>query len=69
MSGIHYERLPTSPEAPPDDIRAAHEQLAADPRFSPPPPPMWQRAALIVFVCFLYWLAYHFPRAAVGSLE
>ena len=49
-------------------LRELHQQLHADPRFSPPSPPRWQRLALIVVVALLYWLAYRMPRAGVPAL-
>ena len=36
---------------PPSRVAFAH-----DPRFDVPTPPMWQRAGLILFIVFLFWL-------------
>lgn len=75
MSGAQYERLATSPgDAPPDyddDASEETEEREArpavvipprDPRFDLPVPAHWKRAALIIFLCFLFWLAFHIPR-------
>ncbi|KAH9961350.1 hypothetical protein BC827DRAFT_1103660, partial [Russula dissimulans] len=41
-----------------------HHLLKQDPRFSPPSPPWWKRALLIVFIVFLFWLSFSL-RASV----
>lgn len=42
--------------APTSDINELHARLHADPRFNPPTPSVWKRAALVVLVVFLFWL-------------
>lgn len=37
---------------------------ALDPRFHPPTPSPYKRAALLLFIVFLFWLAYDFRKAA-----
>ncbi|THH10119.1 hypothetical protein EW145_g1560 [Phellinidium pouzarii] len=32
--------------------------FSRDPRFEIPTPPRWQRAALLLFIVFLFWLGY-----------
>lgn len=39
---------------PPHRIVYAH-----NPRFDIPTPPHWQRAALLLFIVFLFWLGAH----------
>lgn len=34
-----------------------------DPRFNPPAPSAWKRAALLVFVALLFWLAFSMKRS------
>jgi hypothetical protein len=53
-----------SPAAAPSSSSAALVQdpaqeraLAADARFERAPPPVWKRAALLVFVALLFWTA------------
>lgn len=41
---------------PTSDIDELHRRLAEDPRFNPPTPSPWKRAALIILVVFLFWL-------------
>lgn len=50
--GSNSRPLPTS------DIRVLHQRLEQDPRFSPPPPSIWKRLALIFILFFLLWLGY-----------
>ncbi|KAI5120328.1 hypothetical protein M0805_000388 [Coniferiporia weirii] len=35
-----------------------------DPRFEIPTPPRWQRAALLAFIVFLFWLGYKLRGSA-----
>ena len=64
MSAAAYDRLPTTDEKeerrpsqePTSDVRELHRRLAADPRFNPPTPSPWKRAALVVFIVVLFWV-------------
>jgi len=38
-------------------LQQLHELSRRDPRFHPPSPPRLQRAALLVFIAFMFWLA------------
>ncbi|OBZ72198.1 Casein kinase I isoform alpha [Grifola frondosa] len=68
MSSAKYDRLPTSTDdedarkrshdEPTSDLRVLHERLYSDPRFNPPTPSPWKRAALLAFVVFLIWLSF-----------
>lgn len=42
---------------PTSDINELHRRLKADPRFNPPTPSPWKRAALLVLMVGLLWLA------------
>ncbi|KAI6021215.1 hypothetical protein EDC04DRAFT_2732863 [Pisolithus marmoratus] len=56
-----YQRVPNDEDDDDEDVRTQSKAPArrlTDPRFNPPPPPAWKRAALIVFIIFLFWLAY-----------
>ncbi len=52
------ERLP-----PTSDINELHARLRADPRFNPPTPSPWKRAALLLVVFVLVWLAFTMRKA------
>lgn len=52
------ERLP-----PTSDINELHARLRADPRFNPPTPSPWKRAALLLVVFALAWLAFTMRKA------
>ena len=39
--------------------------FARDPRFEIPAPPAWQRAALIAFIVFLFWLGFRLRGSVV----
>ena len=41
---------------PTSDIDELHARLYADPRFNPPTPSVWKRAALIILAITLLWL-------------
>ncbi|KIK11115.1 hypothetical protein PISMIDRAFT_690575, partial [Pisolithus microcarpus 441] len=45
------------PQATSRPSRSTPRRLT-DPRFNPPPPPVWKRVALITFIIFLFWLSY-----------
>jgi len=68
MSNAHYELLPSSPaEWDPESAEDPREPSlatlqAADRRFNPPTPSPWKRVALVLFLCFLFWLSYRIPR-------
>lgn len=47
---------PTRPQ-PTSDIDELHARLHADPRFNPPTPSPWKRAALLVFAIALFYFA------------
>ena len=50
-------RSPTQRRSEPtSDIAELHRRLDEDPRFNPPTPSPWKRAALILLVVFLFWL-------------
>lgn len=55
--------------APTSDINELHARLRADPRFNPPPPSPWKRAALILFVVFLLWFAYTLRKPLMAPFE
>jgi hypothetical protein len=66
-SNAQYQRLPTSDE--PDKEDDAHESgesktVTEDPRFNPPTPSPWKRAALLIFIVFMFWLAYQLRRGS-----
>lgn len=50
-----FSPLPTSRSASPKQLQ---ERLRRDERFNPPTPSTWKRAALLVLVVFLFWLAF-----------
>ena len=70
MSRTGYEPIPASPDTDfefdiaeterarrrPDIIRTP------DPRFHEPTPAAWKRAALLLFIVFMFWLAFNLPR-------
>lgn len=66
MPNAPYERLPTSPiSGSLEAIEDANDETVthtSDVRFERPTPPLWKRAALILFLCFLFWLSYRIPR-------
>ena len=43
-------------QEPTSDVAELHRRLAEDPRFNPPTPSPWKRAALVVLVVVLFWL-------------
>jgi len=49
-------------------IRAAMN-APRDPRFDLPTPPKWQRAGLLVFILFLFYLLYRLRMAGLPPLE
>jgi len=72
MPSGNYELLPTEPKDD-DDIEngrwRAVPQPITDPRFNPPTPSPYARAALLIFVVFLFWLAFTLKKAVwVGVL-
>lgn len=46
-------------EEPTSDVRVLSERLQRDPRFNPPTPSAWKRAALLAFVVVLFYIAYN----------
>src|SRR6266849_768651 len=61
MSSAKYEALPNDDydeERSPAHHRhiPEHHQLEQDPRFSPPRPPWWKRALVILFIIAMFWL-------------
>ncbi|KAG6910326.1 hypothetical protein DXG01_011394 [Tephrocybe rancida] len=77
MSSARYERLATFDEAqsPPEyeleDARPQPPTYPVDPRFERPTPSRYSRAALLLFLVFNFWLAFHLREAAgwVGIVE
>ncbi|KAF8068073.1 hypothetical protein FPV67DRAFT_1494802 [Lyophyllum atratum] len=76
MSAARYERLPTTDEtsSPPayelEDGRPRPVALPVDPRFQRPTPSPWSRAALLLLLAFLFWLAFRLRNAGwVGAME
>ncbi|KAF8219989.1 hypothetical protein L208DRAFT_1417353 [Tricholoma matsutake] len=71
MPSASYERLPTEPKD--DELengRRRHDPPpTTDPRFNPPTPSPYTRAALLIFIAFLFWLAFILRKAVwVGVL-
>ena len=61
MSSAKYQALPSDDydeEVSPIHHRhiPEHRQLEQDPRFSPPSPPWWKRALVILFIIAMFWL-------------
>ncbi|KAF5383047.1 hypothetical protein D9615_004791 [Tricholomella constricta] len=76
MSSARYERLPTTeePSSPPayelEDGRPRPPTFPVDPRFHQPTPSPLSRAALLIFLAFMFWLAFHMRQAGwIGLLE
>ncbi|TDL25655.1 hypothetical protein BD410DRAFT_603295 [Rickenella mellea] len=78
MPSAKYERLPASPaDAPPeydeDNDNEAYpskpHRVVHDPRFDIPTPAPWKRAALIIFVLSLFWLAFRMQRVRLDDRQ
>ncbi|KAF7789773.1 hypothetical protein EIP86_000719 [Pleurotus ostreatoroseus] len=63
-SSRNRERL-----APTSDINELHARLREDPRFNPPAPSPWKRAALLLVIVLLCWLAFRMRKALVVEQE
>jgi uncharacterized membrane protein YccC len=73
MSDTNYERLPTEPKDDDDELENGRRRNVipptTDPRFNPPTPSPYARAALLIFVAFLFWWAFSLRRAVwIGVL-
>ena len=67
-SDIKTSSRPSSRNQPTSDIAELHARLRADPRFNPTPPSPWKRAALLLVVVFLLWLAYRMRKPIVQEV-
>lgn len=72
MASANYERLPTEPKDD-EEIEVGRRRYVhppvTDPRFNPPTPSPYARAALLIFVALLFWLAYVLRKAVwIGVL-
>lgn len=73
MSRTGYEAVPMSPDDeslfdPGRTERAGrrpHIIHTIDPRFHEPTPAAWKRAALLLFIAFMFWLAFNLPKPKV----
>ncbi|KAI0750048.1 hypothetical protein C8Q80DRAFT_1100970 [Daedaleopsis nitida] len=63
-SAAGYERLPTNDEK---QRVPSQEPTSDDPRFNPPTPSPWKRAALILFMLVLLWVGFRLRVNAVGK--
>ncbi|KAI6006896.1 hypothetical protein EDD15DRAFT_2153532 [Pisolithus albus] len=83
MSTTKYHRLPhsdddndnnddggddTRPQATSGPSQSTPRRLT-DPRFNPPPPPIWKRVALIALIIFLFWLSYSLRRTKKNAQQ
>lgn len=50
-----HPHQPTQPKG--DDVGVLTDRLNQDPRFNPPPPSKWKRAALVFVLVILFWFA------------
>ena len=70
MSRSGYEAVPMSPDDESEFDSGITERAGRrpdiirtiDPRFHEPTPAAWKRAALLLFIAFMFWLAFNLPR-------
>ncbi|KAF8327998.1 hypothetical protein F5887DRAFT_898295 [Amanita rubescens] len=65
MSSAKYQRLPTTDNptggeknSPRSSFDASTSSYTADTRFHQPTPSPYARAALLIFIVFMFWLAF-----------
>jgi hypothetical protein len=73
MPSADYELLATEPKDNDDELETGRQRITlpptTDPRFNPPPPSPYARAALLIFVALLFWWAFTLRRAVwIGVL-
>ncbi|KAG6851600.1 hypothetical protein H0H87_000344, partial [Tephrocybe sp. NHM501043] len=63
--------LVNPPEYELEDARPRPPTFPVDPRFEQPTPSPYSRAALLIFLAFLFWLAFRMKQAAglAGIIE